>query len=44
VIVIADEAAAKTLKRADYYRYVYANKPEFQRDAPFPVGNFRIEA
>lgn len=37
VIVIADEPAAELLRRADYYRYVYANKPEFQRDAPFPV-------
>ena len=27
-IVIVDEAAARLLKRADYYRHVYANKPE----------------
>lgn len=29
--VIVDEAAAAQLKRADYYRWVYANKPEWQR-------------
>ncbi len=33
--VIVDEAAASRLKRADYYRYVYASKPESQRDATF---------
>ena len=27
---IIDEAAAGSLKRADYYRWVYANKPEWQ--------------
>lgn len=37
VVVIADEGAASKLKRASYYRYVYANKPEFQKDASFPV-------
>ena len=37
VIVIADDAAASKLKKADYYRYVYANKPAFQKDASFPV-------
>jgi len=36
-VLIVDEAAASRLRRADYYRYVYANKPEFQRDASFPV-------
>lgn len=35
--VIADEAAAKKLRRADYYRFVAANKPEFQRDATFAL-------
>src|SRR5262249_40285626 len=29
--VVADEEAAAKLKRADYYRYVYANKPDWQR-------------
>jgi glucosamine-6-phosphate deaminase len=26
-----DEAAAAQLQRADYYRWVYANKPDWQR-------------
>ncbi len=30
-IVILDEAAASSLQLADYYRYVYANKPDWQR-------------
>ncbi len=29
----ADEAAASQLKLGDYYRWVYAGKPEWQRDA-----------
>jgi glucosamine-6-phosphate deaminase len=29
--LIIDEAAAVRLKRADYYRWVYLNKPEWQR-------------
>jgi glucosamine-6-phosphate deaminase len=29
--LMVDEAAAAKLKRADYYRWVYANKPEWQR-------------
>jgi glucosamine-6-phosphate deaminase len=29
--LFADEAAAARLKRADYYRWVYANKPAWQR-------------
>jgi glucosamine-6-phosphate deaminase len=29
--VIVDEAAAAKLQRADYYRWVYDNKPEWQR-------------
>ncbi len=29
--VVLDEAAAARLKRAEYYRWVYANKPEWQR-------------
>jgi glucosamine-6-phosphate deaminase len=29
--VIVDEAAAARLKRADYYRWVHENKPEWQR-------------
>lgn len=29
--LLVDEAAAGALKRADYYRWVYANKPEWQR-------------
>ncbi|MEO7132226.1 MAG: glucosamine-6-phosphate deaminase [Dermatophilaceae bacterium] len=30
-IVIADEAAASRLELSDYYRYAYANKPDWQR-------------
>lgn len=30
-MVVLDEAAAAQLSRADYYRWVYANKPEWQR-------------
>lgn len=30
--VILDEAAASQLERADYYRWVYGNKPEWQTD------------
>ena len=37
VIVITDEAAAARLRRSEYYRYVYENKPAFQKDASFPV-------
>ena len=29
--VCLDEAAATQLKRADYYRWVFANKPQWQR-------------
>jgi glucosamine-6-phosphate deaminase len=29
--VILDEAAAAKLKKADYYKWVYSNKPEWQR-------------
>ena len=29
--LLVDEAAAAQLKRVDYYRWVYANKPEWQR-------------
>jgi glucosamine-6-phosphate deaminase len=29
--VVVDEAAASELQLADYYRYTYANKPEWQR-------------
>ncbi len=29
--VLVDEAAASKLKRLDYYRWVYGNKPEWQR-------------
>ena len=29
--LLIDEAAAAQLKRADYYRWVYANKPDWQR-------------
>jgi glucosamine-6-phosphate deaminase len=29
--LLVDEAAAARLKRADYYRWVYANKPDWQR-------------
>jgi glucosamine-6-phosphate deaminase len=31
VKVCLDEAAASQLKRADYYRWVYENKPQWQR-------------
>jgi glucosamine-6-phosphate deaminase len=31
--VFVDEAAATGLKLADYYRWVYAHKPDWQRDA-----------
>ena len=31
VTVCLDDAAAAKLKRADYYRWVYANKPDWQR-------------
>lgn len=37
-VVIADEAAAQCLERADYYRYVYENKPDFQKIPPFRAG------
>lgn len=30
-VLLVDEPAAAALKRADYYRWVYANKPEWQR-------------
>lgn len=30
-VVVLDDAAAAKLKRADYYRWVYANKPDWQR-------------
>jgi glucosamine-6-phosphate deaminase len=33
VKVVLDEPAASELKRADYYRWVYENKPQWQRDA-----------
>lgn len=33
VKVVVDEPAAAQLKRADYYRWVYANKPDWQQDA-----------
>lgn len=36
-IVIADEEAASRLRRAEYYRAVYAGKPAFQKEAPFPI-------
>ena len=29
--LIVDEAAASNLKRKDYYRWVYDNKPAWQR-------------
>ncbi len=29
--LVVDEAAAKKLRRADYYRWVYANKPPWQK-------------
>lgn len=32
VKVFLDEAAASQLQRAEYYRWVFANKPEWQRD------------
>ena len=28
--MLLDEPAAAALKRADYYRWVYANKPKWQ--------------
>jgi glucosamine-6-phosphate deaminase len=28
--VVVDEAAASQLRRADYYRYAFANKPDWQ--------------
>jgi glucosamine-6-phosphate deaminase len=28
--ICVDNAAAKKLKRASYYRWVYANKPDWQ--------------
>ena len=31
--ILLDNAAASELKRADYYRWVYENKPDWQRDA-----------
>ena len=31
--LFVDEAAAADLKLADYYRWVYDGKPEWQRDA-----------
>jgi len=31
--VFIDDAAAAQLKRADYYRWVYAGKPDWQQDA-----------
>ena len=31
VVVLLDEASAGQLERADYYRWVYENKPEWQR-------------
>jgi glucosamine-6-phosphate deaminase len=30
-VLLVDEPAAASLKRADYFRWVYANKPEWQR-------------
>ena len=33
VKVCLDEAAAMKLERADYYRWVYEGKPEWQRDS-----------
>jgi len=36
-VVIIDEPASRLLKRADYYRYVYAGKPKFQEMSAFPV-------
>jgi len=29
--IILDEAAASKLKKADYYKWVYSNKPEWQQ-------------
>lgn len=37
-VVIADEAAARGLERADYYRYVYENKPDFQKIPSLQAG------
>lgn len=31
--VIVDEEAGSQLRLADYYRYTFANKPSWQRDA-----------
>lgn len=36
-VVVADEPAAKYLERSEYYRYVYENKPAFQKIPPFPA-------
>ncbi|MDO5682355.1 MAG: 6-phosphogluconolactonase, partial [Propionibacteriaceae bacterium] len=33
-IIVIDEAAASRLSRADYYREVFAGKPDWQRPAP----------
>ena len=33
VKVVLDEPAASALQRSDYYRWVYANKPAWQKDA-----------
>ena len=30
--VVVDEAAASRLRLSDYYRYTYANKPDWQRN------------
>ena len=35
VMLVVDEPAARLLKRADYYRYVFAHKPAFQREGTF---------
>ena len=32
VTVVLDEAAARTLTHSSYYRWVYENKPDWQRD------------
>jgi glucosamine-6-phosphate deaminase len=32
VKVFLDEAAASQLQRTEYYRWVFSNKPEWQRD------------
>jgi glucosamine-6-phosphate deaminase len=37
VTVVVDEAAASRLQLADYYRYVFEHKPEWQRIAVPPV-------